>query len=136
MHMQVDPPPHVIEDEIGLRLAAPDEMLRMAREAGVKEVQHVSAAALGKRYFAGRTDGLRPPNNTEELLVATTEMTLRESETNGGFVVERNSFRFSTESVPCVERKRNGMNSVLRADALMPPERPPTYSGWCLPGTM
>ncbi len=25
MHTQVDPPPHVIEDEIGLRLAAPDE---------------------------------------------------------------------------------------------------------------
>ena len=25
MHVQVDPPPHVIEDEIGLRLAAPDE---------------------------------------------------------------------------------------------------------------
>jgi hypothetical protein len=39
MHVQVDPPPHVIEDE---------------------------------RYFAGRTDGLRPPNNAEELLVAAT----------------------------------------------------------------
>jgi O-methyltransferase involved in polyketide biosynthesis len=25
-----------------------------------------------ERYFAGRTDGLRPPNNSEELLVATT----------------------------------------------------------------
>ncbi|KUJ42901.1 methyltransferase [Streptomyces albus subsp. albus] len=25
MHVQVDPPPHVLEDEIGLRLAAPDE---------------------------------------------------------------------------------------------------------------
>src|ERR1700722_7325490 len=24
MHVQVDPPPHVLEDEIGLRLAAPD----------------------------------------------------------------------------------------------------------------
>jgi methyltransferase (TIGR00027 family) len=50
----------------------PVEMLKLAREAGSKEVQHVSAAALGKRYFAGRTDGLRPPNNTEEMLVATT----------------------------------------------------------------
>ena len=28
--------------------------------------------ALAERYFAGRTDGLRPPNNAEELLVATT----------------------------------------------------------------
>src|SRR5437763_9202725 len=25
MHMQVDPPPHVLEDEIGLELAAPDD---------------------------------------------------------------------------------------------------------------
>ncbi|MEO6603653.1 MAG: class I SAM-dependent methyltransferase [Polyangiaceae bacterium] len=50
----------------------PEEMLALAREAGFKEVQHVSAAALAERYFAGRTDGLRPPNNSEELLVAST----------------------------------------------------------------
>jgi hypothetical protein len=47
------------------------EMLTLARDAGFKEVQHISAAALAQRYFAGRTDGLRPPNNSEELLVAT-----------------------------------------------------------------
>ena len=50
----------------------PAQMLALARDAGFKEVQHVSAAALAERYFAGRTDGLRPPNNSEELLVATT----------------------------------------------------------------
>lgn len=50
----------------------PEEMLALAREAGFREVQHVSAAALAERYFAGRTDGLRPPNNSEELLVAST----------------------------------------------------------------
>jgi methyltransferase (TIGR00027 family) len=50
----------------------PTEMLALARDAGFKEVRHVSAAALAQRYFAGRTDGLRPPNNSEELLVATT----------------------------------------------------------------
>jgi methyltransferase (TIGR00027 family) len=50
----------------------PAEMLALAREAGFRDVQHVSAAALALRYFAGRTDGLRPPNNSEELLVATT----------------------------------------------------------------
>jgi len=48
----------------------PTEMLALAREAGFREVQHVSAATLARRYFAGRTDGLRPPNNSEELLVA------------------------------------------------------------------
>src|SRR5262249_47614161 len=50
----------------------PKEMLALARDVGFKEVQHVSAASLAQRYFAGRTDGLRPPNTSEELLVATT----------------------------------------------------------------
>jgi methyltransferase (TIGR00027 family) len=50
----------------------PTDMLALARQAGFKDVRHVSAAALADRYFAGRTDGLRPPNNSEELLVATT----------------------------------------------------------------
>jgi methyltransferase (TIGR00027 family) len=51
---------------------SPTEMLGLAREAGFRELRHVSAAELAERYFAGRTDGLRPPNNSEELLVATT----------------------------------------------------------------
>jgi methyltransferase (TIGR00027 family) len=51
---------------------SPTEMLGLAREAGFRELRHVSAAELGQRYFTGRTDGLRPPNNSEELLVATT----------------------------------------------------------------
>ncbi|HWE72616.1 MAG TPA: class I SAM-dependent methyltransferase [Stellaceae bacterium] len=50
----------------------PAEMLTLAREAGFKDVRHVSAAHLADRYFAGRTDGLRPPNNSEEFLVAST----------------------------------------------------------------
>jgi len=50
----------------------PAEMLALARDAGFKDVQHVSAAALAQRYFASRTDGLRPPNNSEELLIAAT----------------------------------------------------------------
>ncbi len=51
---------------------APTEMLALAREAGFREARHVSAATLTERYFAGRSDGLRPPNNSEELLVAVT----------------------------------------------------------------
>jgi len=50
----------------------PTEMLTLAYDAGFSEVKHISAAALAERYFAGRPDGLRPPNNSEELLVATT----------------------------------------------------------------
>src|SRR5438874_13687319 len=50
----------------------PAEMLALARDTGFNDVHHVSAATLAQRYFAGRTDGLHPPNNSEELLVATT----------------------------------------------------------------
>lgn len=49
----------------------PAEMLAMAREAGFGKVEHVSADDLAQRYFAGRPDGLRPPANGEEFLVAT-----------------------------------------------------------------
>ena len=55
-----------------LSFFTPEEILALAREAGFRKIQHVSAAALGDRYFSGRTDGLRPPKNSEELLVATT----------------------------------------------------------------
>jgi hypothetical protein len=47
-------------------------MIALARDAGFKEARHVSAAQLAELYFFGRSDGLRPPYNAEELLVATT----------------------------------------------------------------
>jgi len=50
----------------------PPEMLALARDAGFAEARHVPAVDLTQRYFAGRTDGLRPPRNAEELLVART----------------------------------------------------------------
>lgn len=50
----------------------PTEILTLARDAGFTEVRHVSAATLAQRYFSGRKDGLRPPKNSEELVVATT----------------------------------------------------------------
>lgn len=49
----------------------PPEILAMARTAGFGRAEHVSAQALTQRYFAGRADGLRPPANAEELLIAT-----------------------------------------------------------------
>src|SRR6201996_4414416 len=55
-----------------LSFFTPPAMLALAREAGFRDVQHVPAATLAQRYFSGRTDGLRPPDNSEELLVATT----------------------------------------------------------------
>jgi len=50
----------------------PADMLALATRAGFREVRHVPASVLAQRYFAGRTDGLRPPANAEELLVAST----------------------------------------------------------------
>ena len=50
----------------------PEEMLALAREAGFKDVRHVSSGSLAERYFSGRADGLRPPDGAEELLLAST----------------------------------------------------------------
>jgi methyltransferase (TIGR00027 family) len=49
----------------------PPEMLALAREAGFEDAQHVPGTLLAERYFADRTDGLRPSSG-EDLLVATT----------------------------------------------------------------
>ncbi|MTD55800.1 class I SAM-dependent methyltransferase [Amycolatopsis pithecellobii] len=38
----------------------PEEMLALARESGFAEARYVPGAELADRYFAGRTDGLRP----------------------------------------------------------------------------
>lgn len=82
-------PPELASPEIrpGLEMAAkgarangtpfisfftPTEMLTLAREAGVREAHHVSADALAERYFGHRSDGLRPPSNSEELLLVRT----------------------------------------------------------------
>lgn len=55
-----------------LSFFTPEELLALARAAGFRDVRHVSAEALADAYFADRTDGLRPPRNSEELLVAAT----------------------------------------------------------------
>jgi methyltransferase (TIGR00027 family) len=54
-----------------LSFFTPPRMVALARDAGFGEARHVSAADLTRLYFAARTDGLRPPDNAEELLVAT-----------------------------------------------------------------
>ncbi len=54
-----------------LSFFTPPEMLAMARDAGFASVAHVSAADLTERYFADRTDRLRPASG-ESFLIATT----------------------------------------------------------------
>ncbi len=53
-----------------LSFFTPEELLALAAECGLTGLSHVSADALSRRYFSGRTDGLRLPSNSEELLVA------------------------------------------------------------------
>jgi hypothetical protein len=67
MHVKVDPTgtPFV-------SFFDPPEMLALARDAGFAHADHVSAASLSERYFAGRADGLRP-SSSEEMLVPMTE---------------------------------------------------------------
>ncbi|MFE0172196.1 class I SAM-dependent methyltransferase [Streptomyces sp. NPDC059002] len=49
----------------------PKEILALARDAGFAQARHVPGTALAARYFADRTDGLRPSTG-EDILVATT----------------------------------------------------------------
>jgi methyltransferase (TIGR00027 family) len=49
----------------------PEEMLELARDAGLGDARHVPGTRLAERYFAGRADALRPARG-EDLLLATT----------------------------------------------------------------
>jgi len=79
LHLEVDPPPHVFEDRAGLALAAPpagwqqrpdmSPFTRPFRASIVARARFIEDLVIEQ---AGRSDGLRPPNNAEELLVATT----------------------------------------------------------------
>jgi methyltransferase (TIGR00027 family) len=48
----------------------PEEIVDLARQAGFKDVQHISALDLTRLYFGGRSDGLQPPRNSEEFILA------------------------------------------------------------------
>ena len=53
-----------------LSMFTPEQMRTLARGAGLTDARVVSGGDLAARYFAGRTDGLRP--GSESLLIATT----------------------------------------------------------------
>ena len=50
---------------------SPEEIVDMAEKAGFGDVRHVSSKALADRYFADRTDGLRPSTGEDILLART-----------------------------------------------------------------
>ncbi|MCL7492992.1 MULTISPECIES: class I SAM-dependent methyltransferase [Streptomyces] len=51
MHMQVDSPPHVIEDEVGLQLAAPDEGWRCRPDMDPRGTSGFRAAIVARARF-------------------------------------------------------------------------------------
>jgi methyltransferase (TIGR00027 family) len=51
MHVQVDPPPHVLEDEIGLQLAAPDDGWRDRPDMHPAGTSPFRAAIVGRARF-------------------------------------------------------------------------------------
>nr|WP_243320324.1 class I SAM-dependent methyltransferase [Geothrix sp. SG200] len=71
LHLEVDAPPAVFRDEVGPRLVGPETGWR-ERPDMAPFTRFFRAAIVAQRYFANRTDGLRPPDPAEELLVATT----------------------------------------------------------------
>src|SRR5882672_10286107 len=52
MHVQVDPPPHVLEDEIGLRLAAPAEGWRRRGDMDPRGTSRFRAGIVARARFA------------------------------------------------------------------------------------
>src|SRR5437867_2556332 len=51
MHVQVDSPPHVLEDEIGLRLAAPDDSWRRRPDMDPQATRGYRAAIVARARF-------------------------------------------------------------------------------------
>jgi methyltransferase (TIGR00027 family) len=51
MHVQLDPPPHVLDDEIGLRLAAPDEGWRLRPDMDPQGTSPFRASIVARARF-------------------------------------------------------------------------------------
>src|ERR1700676_1507576 len=51
IHVQVDPPPHVLEDEIGLKLAAPDENWRHRPDMDPRGTSVFRASIVARARF-------------------------------------------------------------------------------------
>src|SRR2546422_3447119 len=56
MHVQVDSPPHVLEDEIGLRLAAPDDGWRRRPDMDPQATSGYRAAIVARARFIERSE--------------------------------------------------------------------------------
>src|SRR5438477_13046508 len=53
LHVQIDPPPHVFEDEIGLKLAAPEEDWRHRPDMAPDRTRLFRASIVARARFSG-----------------------------------------------------------------------------------
>ncbi|MGA7929269.1 MAG: class I SAM-dependent methyltransferase [Candidatus Sulfotelmatobacter sp.] len=51
MHVQVDPPPHVLEDEIGLKLVAPDNVWRCRPDMDPRNMRLFRTSIVARARF-------------------------------------------------------------------------------------
>src|ERR1700741_4124410 len=51
MHVQVDAPPHVLDDEVGLRLAGPDKSWRERPDMDAQGTRGYRASIVGRARF-------------------------------------------------------------------------------------
>ena len=51
MHVRVDPPPHVLEDEIGLKLVAPDQSWRQRPDMDPHNMSRARASVVSRARF-------------------------------------------------------------------------------------
>ena len=51
MHVEVDPPPHVLDDEIGLKLVAPDEGWRQRPDMDPQAMSRIRASIVARARF-------------------------------------------------------------------------------------
>jgi hypothetical protein len=50
MHLQGDPPPHVLEDELGLKLVAPDEGWRRRLDMDPETTKYFRASTVARAH--------------------------------------------------------------------------------------
>lgn len=75
MHVQIDPPPHVLEDEVGLQLAAPDDGWRRRPDMDPQGTRPFRASIVARARFIEDLSPRRPAaelTNTSSLERAST----------------------------------------------------------------
>src|SRR5947209_4922554 len=66
LHVEIDPPPHVLEDEIGLKLAAPDEGWRSRPDMNPQWTRRIRASIVARSRFVEDLISSAEPTRTRQ----------------------------------------------------------------------